>query len=459
MSTSPSWFDQEKFSRLVKKVGAKPAAGAPAPSGAAAPARPAKEAKPRQAPEAAARAANRIPSSALAPSVKPSQPIQVRPPTSFIPAPAPVAPEPETEPEIDETEAVETTDDPIASATVPAPSESPMPDFPASILPPEPRSVSPLSRRTTPLPNLKSLFEYDKSPVAPIEPAEAPAEKAAPEKKEIPEGPKQIDSKTEMPESDADDQDIPWTSSGSLAEEPIRAGEPEAARPGEVELLRSQLSSLDDITQERDDARREADLLREKLKQTETEEPKTAAPTSGAGSEDLTRAIEDRDSARRDYAMLREQFELLKQDQFRLRNEGPKKDPELEREVQSLRTQIAEREEELNSLKLDPIGVDPEVDSLREEADVLQKQLNQAREEASIAQRGLALSQKALQETRDALREATEGSSQMKSSLESLKNECATLVQQNMLLQAQHDQLSREISTLRTKSLRPPPTQ
>jgi hypothetical protein len=32
MSTSPSWFDQEKFSRLVKKVGPKPAPGqAPVP--------------------------------------------------------------------------------------------------------------------------------------------------------------------------------------------------------------------------------------------------------------------------------------------------------------------------------------------------------------------------------------------------------------------------------------------
>jgi hypothetical protein len=430
MSTSPSWFDQEKFSRLVKKVGAKPAAGGTT-----------KETKPRQAPEAATRAANRIPSSALAPSVKASQPMgKPTAPLPPMPAPEPISPEPEMdEPEMNEPEVAETPAEPIAS-------ENPLPDFPSSILPPEPRSVSPLSRRTTPLPNLKSLFEYDKSPVPPAASAETP------EKKEIPAGPKQIDSKTELTEPEADDRDIPWTSPALLPEEPAAATE---SRPGELELLRDQLSKLDEITQERDDARRESEMLRARLMQ--ADEPKSGGAGAPA-SDELTRALEDRDGARRDYAGLREQFETLKADQFRLRNEGPKKDPELQHEIESLRAQIAEREEELNSMKLDPIGMDPEVDSLREEADVLQKQLNQAREEASIAQRGLALSQKALQETRDALREATEGSSQMKSSLESLKNECATLVQQNMLLQAQHDQLSREISNLRTKSLaRPQP--
>jgi hypothetical protein len=386
---------------MVKKVGAKPSAGGTA-----------KETKPRQAPEAAAKA-GRIASSTLAPSVKASQPMGKSKPLT---SPLPPMPAPETA----EADAPEITADPTVE------SEDTAADYPVAIPPPEPRSVSPLSRRTTPLPNLKSLFEYDKSPV--------------PEKREIPAGPKQIDSRTELPESDADDRDMPWT---APAEEPA-----ETARPGEMELLRSQLAKLDEVTQERDDARREADLLRARLQQ--IGEGKGGG---AANSDEIARAIEDRDSARRDYANLREQFENLKADQFRARSEGGKKDPALQREVETLRAQIAQRDEEINSMKLDPIGVDPEVDSLREEADVLQKQLNQAREEASIAQRGLALSQKALQETRDALREATEGSSQMKTSLESLKNECATLVQQNMLLQAQHDQLSREMSTLRTKSL------
>ncbi len=404
MSTSPSWFDQDKFSRMVKKVGAKPSAGGTT-----------KETKPRQAPQAAAKA-GRIPSSTLAPSVKASQPMKSKPPTTSLPpmpAPAPA-----------ETEAPEIADPAAAEG------EETAADYPVAIPPPEPRAVSPLSRRTTPLPNLKSLFEYDKSPGP---------EAGLPQKREIPAGPKQIDSRTELPEADADDSDMPWTAPSMPAEEPAETG-----HPGEMELLRSQLAKLDEITQERDDARREADLLRAKLQQ---------GGDSKGGADEIARAIEDRDSARRDYANLREQFENLKADQFRARTEGGKKDPALQREIESLRAQIAEREEEINSMKLDPISVDPEVDSLREEADVLQKQLNQAREEASIAQRGLALSQKALQETRDALREATEGSSQMKTSLESLKNECATLVQQNMLLQAQHDQLSREISTLRTKSL------
>jgi hypothetical protein len=422
MSTSPSWFDQDKFSRLVKKVGTKPAAaGGTASSGAAITRLAGKDAKPRQAPEAAARSATRISSSTLAPSVKASQPMGKPATAPLPPMPAPEPAAAETEPEVIEPEA----------------DENPLPDFPASIAPPEPRSVSPLSRRTTPLPNLKSLFEYDKT---------AAPGPMTPPGREIPAGPKQIDSKTEMPEPEADDRDMPWTAPGLPAEEPARPSDPES-RPGEIDFLRGQLAQLDEITQERDDARREAELLRARLQQ--GDESKAGA----SASDEVTRAIEDRDSARRDYANLREQFETMKAEQFRLRNDGSKKDPDAQREIESLRAQIAARDEELNAMKLDPLGVDPEVDSLREEADVLQKQLNQAREEASIAQRGLALSQKALQETRDALREATEGSSQMKTSLESLKNECATLVQQNMLLQAQHDQLSREISTLRTKSL------
>ena len=49
------------------------------------------------------------------------------------------------------------------------------------------------------------------------------------------------------------------------------------------------------------------------------------------------------------------------------------------------------------------------------------EQVKQAKTEASIAQRGLALSQRALQETRDALREATESATSSKAGLGSFK--------------------------------------
>ena len=85
------------------------------------------------------------------------------------------------------------------------------------------------------------------------------------------------------------------------------------------------------------------------------------------------------------------------------------------------------------------------------EAPELDEQVHQARDEAAAAQSGLALSQKALQENRDALREASEGTSMAKSNLDNLKNEYSTLVQQNMFLQAQNDQISRELSAVKSK--------
>jgi hypothetical protein len=459
MSTSPSWFDQEKFSRLVKKVGAKTssASGAPPAGSSSAPptSHPPKETKRllRAHETATARpAATPIPRTALSPSVKASQPIQKAKTASL---PTIVAPTVVATPEVTGTPAV----------SGPSSFEETLPGFPVSIPTPEPRSVSPLSRRTTPLPDLKSLFEYEKPSVQrpPVRADASEASTPQPEDREIETfGAHQIDSKTEAPEpiSDMPVSELP------VAEE-ISSTAPSEGQPGELELLRSQMLEFDDVvkerddlttrvnelsgvTQERDDARREAALLRDRLM-----ENGQKSPATGASSDEVAMALEERDSARRDYAGLREQFETLKQEHVRSRNETTRKDPESQQEIESLRSQLAQKDEELkelHALKLDPIGSnDHEINSLREEADVLQNQFNQARDEASIAQRGLALSQKALQETRDALREATEGSSNMKGSFESLKNECATLVQQNMLLQAQHDQLSRELGSLKAK--------
>src|SRR6202012_3675755 len=89
-------------------------------------------------------------------------------------------------------------------------------------------------------------------------------------------------------------------------------------------------------------------------------------------------------------------------------------------------------------------GNDSELAALRE-------QLTKAKEEASIAQRGLALSQKALHETRDTLREATEGTSLSRHNFDNLKTECATLSQQNAVLQAKNDQLMKDLAAAKGK--------
>ena len=81
----------------------------------------------------------------------------------------------------------------------------------------------------------------------------------------------------------------------------------------------------------------------------------------------------------------------------------------------------------------------------------LREQLARTKEELSIAQRGLALSQKALQQTRDTLREATEGTSLSRHNFDNLKNECAILAQQNSTLQTQNEQLTRELAAAKSK--------
>ncbi len=60
MSTSPSWFDQDKFSRLVKKVGTKPSL------------------QPTVAPEAPAPGLDKLPSSLSAPTVTGLLPLSIK---------------------------------------------------------------------------------------------------------------------------------------------------------------------------------------------------------------------------------------------------------------------------------------------------------------------------------------------------------------------------------------------
>jgi chromosome segregation ATPase len=140
----------------------------------------------------------------------------------------------------------------------------------------------------------------------------------------------------------------------------------------------------------------------------------------------------------------------LKQDQ------NPKEDSgkfrkELEQQLDGFRQKLEERNREIATLKA-AAGSGGNVDEkLKEEVTSLREQLTRAKDELSVAQRGLALSQKALHETRDTLREATEGTSLSRHNFDNLKNECAILSQQNTVLQAQNDQLSRELAATKSK--------
>jgi hypothetical protein len=49
------------------------------------------------------------------------------------------------------------------------------------------------------------------------------------------------------------------------------------------------------------------------------------------------------------------------------------------------------------------------------------------------------------------LREATEGTSLSRHNFDNIKNECAILAQQNTVLQAQNDQLTRDLAAAKSK--------
>ncbi len=133
MSTSPSWFDQEKFSRLVKKVGPKNVPEpAPAPSSS------------QPSPEVSTPASARPAPSVGQPRLKtPAS----QPPPIVDPPPQPQGSEPIEPPPVD------------TSAASPRIS---LVSKPPSILS-EHRTLPALPRRTTPLPGLKSLFQYPPS--------------------------------------------------------------------------------------------------------------------------------------------------------------------------------------------------------------------------------------------------------------------------------------------------------
>jgi len=377
MSTSPSWFDQEKFSRLVKKVGPKAVTGA-------------------------------LPS--------------VSAPTPSVAAPAS---EPEARPQS------------LASTAHISLVSKP------SLMSSESRALPALPRRTTPLPTLKALFSqtpatrYSPVPSQPSPEPETPTE-TFPASEEI--------QAEETPEAEAPHN----------AEEDA----PNAAEGEDLNSTWEQMNQLHEelarAIQERDQAMSEGVILREQLRQAEDAGGTQSEPSE---SEDVDLLTEERDQARREYAALREEFETLKQEQPS-RQEAEKRD-ELDQELDELREKLEERDKEIADLKAsvgstgssgDTGGEDVGDGKLKQEVASLREQLVRAKEDASNAQRGLILSQKALQETRDTLREATEGTSLSRHNFDNLKTECATLAQQNTVLQAQIEQLTRDLATAKSKS-------
>ena len=320
---------------------------------------------------------------------------------------------------------------------------------------PELRSVSPLSRRTTPLPDLKPIFEYEKTsarPAAQSQPLPGRAHLTPMPPAIVPDEPEDDATEPDASEPSGGKADLtqfpgpgavtpdrfpsPWQSFSPLEE---MSGKSETtATPGEVS------DDVEQLKKERDEALAEAELLRTQLQQ--ADEILQATGSTGVNEDELNRTIGERDNARRDYANLREDFENLKKEQAKSRSQALPAPP-----AAPWSFATPGKGEDVSALKDTISGLENSVATLKRELDAMQKQISQSRDETSVAQRGLALSQKALQETRDALREASEGFSTTKANVESLKNECSSLVQQNLTLQSQNDQISHELSLAKSK--------
>jgi DNA repair exonuclease SbcCD ATPase subunit len=358
MSTSPSWFDQEKFSRLVKKVGPKPV------------------------PEAA--------------SARPG---------------------------------IEPENRPISGEGLAPTARISLVSKPPSLLS-EHRALPALPRRTTSLPTLKALFPYS-TPPRQSPPTGAPSTETLPARDEVKE-------ETGVPTDDAHD---------------AAAGAPSSHQGDDLAEVWQKMTQLNEelahTIQDRDHAVNESNLLREQLHQAKAPGNELRSSTK---TQELSLLTNERDQARKEYAAIRKEFETLKQEQTP-KEESAKFRKELEQQLEGFRQKLEERNREIAVLKAGSGGVaggDGD-EKLRQEIASLREQLTRAKDEASISQRGLALSQKALQETRDTLREATEGTSLSRHNFDNLKNECATLAQQNTVLQAQNDQLSRELAAAKSK--------
>jgi chromosome segregation ATPase len=393
MTTSPSWFDQEKFSRLVKKVGSKnvPAASAPV-------------AIPKIVSIPAKSAPGSIPAIKTPPVVTTAK----------------------TEP-------------------LPSPKRSTM-------------------IKSAPLPAITPVFAYEKPEPPPQEPSSSVADTQVPAPVESPARQNSEELGTlreewatlqnrfqslneELFQTNQNLEQMRGENTG--LREQLRQAENAAS---DRETSATQIRELSSAAQERDQARSEITILREQLRQ--AEEAGRDREALVVQIDELSPAVQERDQARKEYAKLREQFETLKQENARMgekRLHSEESESASHEQAEQMTRRLAEREQEVAEFKVKTVGLEDVIETLKQELNTLQEQVHQARDEATAAQSGLILSQKALQETRDALREASVGASMTKANLENLKNECSTLVQQNMLLQAQHDQTSRELSAAKSK--------
>jgi chromosome segregation ATPase len=419
MSTSPSWFDQEKFSRLVKKVG------------------------PKHVPEAAPTPSGAEPTGPTGQGTRSSQPI------------------PRTPAEVSQ----------ASTAHISLVSKPP------SLLS-EHRALPTLPRRTVPLPGLKALFTSPDSTlrppatgqIPPLTPEENAAEFGFPatgaEQNEEGTSPEQL------PEEEGDLSAV-WEKMVLLNEELAQTIDERDKAINEGNVLREQLQQADEaqagqegeagssekilnLTKERDEALTEIKNLREQLGKT----PEAATNEGSAEqAKEISLLTEERDQARKQYATLRNQFESLKHEQAPPREDSAKARKEMEQQLEGFRVKLEERNREIAAMKANPGAGDAnaggasndETEKLRQDLTGLREQLQRAKDETSVAQRGLALSQKALQETRDTLREATEGTSLSRHNFDSLKGECATLAQQNTVLTAQNEQLQRDLNAVKSK--------
>jgi len=314
---------------------------------------------------------------------------------------------------------------------------------------------TPAGRPSLPLPDYKPLFDYDDPTPTPAKPAAAKDDAVSPGWPE-PEAAAPAEEETFAPAPvPAESSDVAPKNEGTgdlaaqvqeLEEKLSLATEQRDQARAELDILQKKggksadaaLAELEEVGRERDEAKLEVIVLRSQLEAAEQNQRDTRAMASQL--EELSHVIDERDSVRRDYATLREQFETLKLD--RSRGDATEEIQRLEEENRQLHEQLTKAAAAKGGATDAPVSAD--VAELREE-------LKKAKEEASLAARGLALSQKALQDTREALKAASEGSSSPKGSQEEWKKERATLVRQNMLLQGQNEQLTRDLSALKAK--------
>jgi hypothetical protein len=494
MSTSPSWFDQEKLNRLVKKVGPKkqlsePAAATPAPTSS-------QPLPPAPTPSSLLSPAKPSDSQALPP--KPSD-SQALPPKSSdsqrLPETAPSASQPLPPAPSDSQRLPEPTAESTAlEQSIASTARISLVSKPSSTLS-EHRSLPALPRRTTPLPGLKSLFQNSpqESGVPPsvempsviTQPLPEPIRAPAPHSEQEKADPGSVDEEAGFPRLTdplaAGDDGLAgiWQKMALLNEELAQTIQERDHALGDINLMREQLrvsdellaknpgaATTDELTQiarERDDALAELKALKEKPYTRASQEIKL--PEGVTKTKELVFLTQERDQARKEYSELRKQFEGFKREQVPSgppplpRDDVAKVRKELEHQLDGFRLQLEEKKKEIAALKSAASAplpasfgtpVEPD-DKLKAEITALKAQVTKCKEDASIAQRGLALSQKALQETRETLRDATEGTSLSRHNFDNLKNECASLTQQNSVLQAQNEQLSRELAAAKQR--------